>query len=80
MDRHSSGALFLGCFLGSGRRQAVALLGMQFRSLGVVMNCVLIVSGSQVCEVRSLFVPLGLVVISLPLRNGSPLMMTSAPW
>jgi hypothetical protein len=38
------------------------LLGVQFRSLGVVMNGVLIVAVSHVCMVRSLFVLLGLVV------------------
>jgi hypothetical protein len=35
---------------------------VQFRGLGVVMNCVLIVSMGKVCVVRSLFVLLGLVV------------------
>jgi hypothetical protein len=75
MDRYLSGALLLGCLHGSGRR-AVALLGMQFRSLGIVMNCVLIVSVSQVCVVRSPFVLLGLVVFRcLFVMEGRPLMV-----
>jgi hypothetical protein len=35
---------------------------VQFRGLGVVMNCVLIVSVGKVCMVRRLFVLLGFVV------------------
>jgi hypothetical protein len=72
-----SGTLFLGSLLGSGRRQPVAPFGMQFRSLSVVMNCMLIVSVSQVCVVRSLFVLLGLVVFGcFFVMVGCPLMMT----
>jgi hypothetical protein len=74
-----SGALFLGSLLGSWRRQAVATLGMQFRSFSVVMNCVLIVPVSQVCVVRSLFVLLGCIVFRcLFVVEGCPLMMSSS--
>ena len=48
--------------LGSGRRNAVAALSMQFRRFGVVMNCVLTVSVGEVGVVRGFFVLLGLVV------------------
>ena len=73
----SSSALFLGCLLGSGRRRAVALLGMQFRRFGVVMNCVLTVSVGEVGVVRGLFVLLGLLVFRcLFVMVGRALMMT----
>lgn len=66
----------LGCLLGSGRRQVVALLGVQFRGLGVVMNCMLIVSVGNVCVVRSLFVFLRLVVFRcFFVMVGRPLMV-----
>jgi hypothetical protein len=69
--------LFLGCLLGSGRRQLVALLGMQFRRLDVMMNRMLTVPVSQVCVVRRLFVLLGLIVFRcLVVMVGRFLMMT----
>ena len=58
----SSGTLFLGFLLGSGRRSAVAALSMQFRRFGVVMNRVLTVSVGGLGVVRGFFVLLGLVV------------------
>src|SRR5579872_696177 len=51
-----SHTLLPGCLFCSGRCEVVALLGVQFRSFGVVMNRVLIVAVSQVCVMRSLFV------------------------
>jgi hypothetical protein len=69
--------LFLGNLLGSGRHQFVALLGVLLRGFGIVMNCMLIVSVSEVGVVRSLFVLLGLVVFRcLFLMESRPLMMT----
>ena len=51
---------------------------MQFRSLDIVMECVLTVSVSQVGVVRSLFVFLGLVVFRRLFEVISrPIMMTS---
>jgi len=52
----------LGHLLRSGRCQIVGVLGVQFRGLGGVMNCVLVVSVGKVRVVRSLFVLLRLVV------------------
>ena len=56
-------------------RRVLAVLGMQFRSFGVIVSGVLTVSVSQVGVVRSLLVFTGLVafcclsgVISRPLR------------
>jgi hypothetical protein len=46
-----SGTLLFGSLLGNGH--VVALLGVQFRGLGVVKNRKLIGSVSQVCVVRS---------------------------
>jgi hypothetical protein len=52
---------------------------VQFRGLGVVMNCVLIVFVSKVCMVRRLFVLLGLVVFRcLFVVVGRPLMVTGS--
>jgi hypothetical protein len=72
-------SFFLGFFLGSGRRSAVAALSMQFRRFGVVMNCELTVSVGEVGMVRGLFVLLGLVVFRcLIVMVGCALMMTSS--
>jgi len=72
-------SFFLGFLLGSGRRRAVAVLGMEFRRFGVVMNCVLIVSVGEVGVVRGFFVLLGLVVFRcLFVMLGCALMMTSS--
>jgi hypothetical protein len=70
-------SLFLGFLLGSGRRRGVALLGMQLRRLGVVMNGVLTVSVGKVGVVRGLFVLRGLIVFRcLFVMVGRRLMMT----
>ena len=59
--------VILGCAFFPGlrrrkRHQAAALLGMQLRCLGLMMNCMLAMTMSQICVVRFLFVFLGLVV------------------
>ena len=70
-------SLFLGCLLGSGRRSAVALLGVQFRRFGVVLNCVLSVSVGEVGVVRGLIVLLGFGLFRcLFVMVGGALMMT----
>jgi len=70
-------SLFLGFLLGSGRRRVVALLGMQLRRFGVVMNGVLTVSVGKVGVVRGLFVLGGLIVFRcLFVMVGRSLMMT----
>jgi len=70
-------SLFLGFLLGSGLERAVALLGMQFRRFGVMMNCVLTMSVGEVGVVGGLFVILGLVVFRcLFIMVGRALMMT----
>jgi len=47
---------------GFRRHQAGALLGVQLRGFGLVMNCMLTMTMRQVCMVGGLFVLLGLVV------------------
>ena len=65
--------------LGGGLRPLSALFSVQFRSLAVMMNCMLTVPVSQVCVVRSLFVLLGLIVFRcLVVMVGRFLMMTSS--
>jgi len=54
--------LFLACLRGGWRHQAGALLGVQLRCLGIMMNCMLTMTMRQVGVVRRLFVLLGLVV------------------
>ena len=72
-------SLFLGFLPGSGRQRVVALLGMQFRRFGVVMNRVLTVSVGKVGVVRGLFVLRGLVVFRcLFVMVGRALMMASS--
>ena len=52
---------------------------MQFRGLGVVMHCLLIVSVGKVCVVRSLFVFLGLIIFRrLVVMVYRPLMVTGS--
>ena len=71
-------ALFPGCLRGCRRRQAAALLGVQFRRLGLMMNRKLTVTVSQIRVVRFLFVLLSLVVFRcLVVMVGRFLMITS---
>jgi len=53
------------------------VLGIRFRGLGVVMNCVLIVFASQGSAMHSLFVLLGLVVFPCLIVMGRPFMIAS---
>ncbi len=68
----------MACLCGGWRHQAGALLGMQLRCLGVMVNCMLTMTMSKVRMVRRPFVLLGLAVFrSLIEMVGRHLMMTS---
>jgi len=70
--------LFLACWRGGWRHQAGALFRVQLCRLGLMMNCMLTMTMSQVRVVCRFFVLLGLVVFrSLVVMVSSFLMMTS---
>ena len=63
---------------GFRRHQAGALLGVQLRCFGLVMNCMLTMAMSKVRVVRCLLVFLGLVIFRCLLMMESRLLMMTS--